>query len=182
MIMPLSVKNQSIESSGITKDYKEALCEYVWNGFEANASEVRISYTLGELEGLNSVIISDNGSGIDYNDLPNTFGAFLTSQKNNLSLKLKSKSNKGKGRFSFTALSSLVTWETHYIDTDVMKAYTITLSNENKEQLEYSDPIEIDKNNSCTLPRRAMLSGAKGGCSYDRRIKGGKARCGLHDP
>ena len=94
MIMPLSVKNQSIESSGITKDYKEAICEYVWNGFEANASEVRISYTLGEMGGLNSVIISDNGSGIDYNDLPNTFGAFLTSQKNNLSLKLKSKSNK----------------------------------------------------------------------------------------
>ena len=89
MIMPLSVKNQSIESSGITKDYKEALCEYVWNGFEANASEVRISYTLGEMGGLNSVIISDNGSGIDYNDLPNTFGAFLTSQKKQFVIKTK---------------------------------------------------------------------------------------------
>ena len=85
MIMPLSVKNQSIESSGITKDYKEAICEYVWNGFEASASEVRISYTLGTLDGIDSVVISDNGSGIDYNDLTNTFGAFLTSQKNNLS-------------------------------------------------------------------------------------------------
>lgn len=148
MIMPLSVKNQSIESSGITKDYREAICEYVWNGFEANASEVRISYTLGELDGIDSVVISDNGSGIDYNDLTNTFGAFLTSQKNNLSLKLKSKSNKGKGRFSFTAFSSLVIWETHYIDADVMKSYTITLSNENKEQLEYSEPIKNDENTS----------------------------------
>jgi len=148
MIMPLSVKNQSIESSGITKDYKEAICEYVWNGFEASASEVRISYTLGTLDGIDSVVISDNGSGIDYNDLTNTFGAFLTSQKNNLSLKLKSKSNKGKGRFSFTAFSSLVIWETHYIDADVMKSYTITLSNENKEQLEYSEPIKKDENTS----------------------------------
>ncbi|MBQ7930339.1 MAG: ATP-binding protein, partial [Clostridia bacterium] len=86
MIMPLSVKNQSIESSGLTKDYREAICEYVWNGFEANASEVRISYTLGELDGIDSVVIFDNGSGIDYNDLTNTFGAILTSQKNNLSL------------------------------------------------------------------------------------------------
>ena len=69
--MPLSVKNQSIESSGITKDYKEAICEYVWNGFEANATEVRISYTLGQLEGIDTVIVSDNGSGINYNELPN---------------------------------------------------------------------------------------------------------------
>ena len=148
MIMPLSVKNQSVESSGITKDYKEALCEYVWNGFEANATEVRISYTLGQMEGIDSVIVSDNGSGINYNELSDTFGAFLTSQKNNFSLKLKSKSNKGKGRFSFTAFSSLVKWKTNYIDDGVLKTYTITLSNENKEQLEYSDSIEIDKNNS----------------------------------
>ena len=127
MIMPLSVKNQSVESSGITKDYKEALCEYVWNGFEANATEVRISYTLGQMEGIDSVIVSDNGSGINYNELSDTFGAFLTSQKNNFSLKLKSKSNKGKGRFSFTAFSSLVKWETNYIDEGVLKTYTITL-------------------------------------------------------
>ena len=33
MIIPLSVKNQSIETSGITNDYKEAICEYIWNGF-----------------------------------------------------------------------------------------------------------------------------------------------------
>lgn len=40
--IPLSVKNQSIETSGITKDYKEAICEYIWNGFEANAKNVEI--------------------------------------------------------------------------------------------------------------------------------------------
>lgn len=37
MILKLSVNNQSVESSGITKDYKDALCEYVWNSFEAIA-------------------------------------------------------------------------------------------------------------------------------------------------
>ena len=35
----LEVKSQSIEASGITKDYKEALVEYIWNGFEANAGD-----------------------------------------------------------------------------------------------------------------------------------------------
>lgn len=44
MIIPLSVKNQSIETSGITSDYKEALCEFIWNGLEANATEIDMNY------------------------------------------------------------------------------------------------------------------------------------------
>lgn len=81
MIMSLSVKNQSIETSGITKDYKEAICEYIWNGFEANATEVRVSYTYSELQGIDTISITDNGDGINYDSLSETFGAFLASQK-----------------------------------------------------------------------------------------------------
>ena len=142
MIMSLSVKNQSIESSGITKDYKDALCEYIWNGFEAKATEVKISYTLNTLGGLDSVIVSDNGSGIPYDTLSDTFGAFLASQKNSLSLRLKSKANKGKGRFSFIAFSSMATWKTTYNDNGKLKTYDITLTDASKENIEYSEPVE----------------------------------------
>ena len=46
MRYPLSVKSKSVETSGIPRDYKEALCEYVWNGFEANATTIStVSYT-----------------------------------------------------------------------------------------------------------------------------------------
>ena len=37
MIIPVSVKNQSIDSSGITSDYKAAISEYIWNGFEGDS-------------------------------------------------------------------------------------------------------------------------------------------------
>jgi len=57
MQLSLSVKDKSIETSGITKDYKEALCEFIWNSFEANATEVIISYTKNELSGINSICI-----------------------------------------------------------------------------------------------------------------------------
>lgn len=30
MILKLAVNNQSVESSGITKDYRDALCEYIY--------------------------------------------------------------------------------------------------------------------------------------------------------
>ena len=99
MLLSLSVKNQSVESSGITKDYREALCEFIWNGFEANATEVRVSYTLNDLQNVCTVIVSDNGDGVNHEGIEDTFGAFLASQKNTLSLKVKSKANKGKGRF-----------------------------------------------------------------------------------
>lgn len=142
MILQLSVKNQSIESSGITNDYKEAICEYVWNGFEAHATEVNIDYSLNVASGIGILSISDNGEGIVYNSISDTFGAFLTSQKNLLSLKMKSKANKGKGRFSFSAFATGAKWITTYKepDFDDYKTYEIVLENDKKEVLNYTEP------------------------------------------
>lgn len=142
MILQLSVKNQSIESSGITNDYKEAICEYVWNGFEAHATEVNIDYSLNVASGIGTLSISDNGEGIVYNSISDTFGAFLTSQKNLLSLKMKSKANKGKGRFSFSAFATGAKWITTYKepDFDDYKTYEIVLENNKKEVLNYTEP------------------------------------------
>lgn len=142
MILQLSVKNQSIESSGITNDYKEAICEYVWNGFEAHATEVNIDYSLNVASGVGTLSISDNGEGIVYNSISDTFGAFLTSQKNLLSLKMKTKANKGKGRFSFSAFATGAKWITTYkeSDSDEYKAYEIILENDKKEVLNYTEP------------------------------------------
>ena len=77
MIIPLSVKNQSIDSSGITNDYRDAISEYIWNGFEAHARNINIDYTLNEAYGVKELIITDNGDGINYDELGETFGAFL---------------------------------------------------------------------------------------------------------
>ena len=142
MILQLSVKNQSIESSGITNDYKEAICEYVWNGFEAHATEVNIDYSLNVASGIGTLSISDNGEGIVCNSISDTFGAFLTSQKNLLSLKMKSKANKGKGRFSFSAFATGAKWITTYKepDFDDYKTYEIVLENDKKEVLNYTEP------------------------------------------
>ena len=75
MQLQLKVKNQSIESSGITNDYKEAICEYIWNGFEAHATQVNIGYTVNIASGIDQLTISDNGDGIIYDDIADTFGS-----------------------------------------------------------------------------------------------------------
>lgn len=142
------LKDKSIETSGITKDYREALCEYIWNGFEANASKIEINYKTNELGGVESVSISDNGVGIIYEELAETFGTFLASNKNSISIRAKSKNNKGKGRFSFISFASKAKWTTIYKLNDEYWQYSINLFNDNKEYVDYGDKNKI--HNVCT--------------------------------
>ena len=150
MIIPVSLKNQSIDSSGITSDYKTAISEYIWNGFEANATKISIEYTLNEAFGVKELIVKDNGDGINYNELGETFGAFLASKKNLMSLQMKSKANKGKGRFSFIAFSNNAEWHTVYKDNSVYKEYDITMSSDKKEVIDCSEPQLSEKNETGT--------------------------------
>lgn len=167
MILKLSVNNQSVESSGITKDYKEALCEYVWNSFEANATTVTIDYISNELGGIEQIIIADNGDGISYDNLHNTFGAFLNSQKNSKSLQVKTKANKGKGRFSCFSFASFAEWSTVTSSASGNIAYTIKLANMDKEQSDVSDPIATQE----TTGTRLVISGIDSICEDDIRFE-----------
>lgn len=150
MILPLSVKNQSIESSGITNDYRDAICEYVWNGLEAHATEICIDFSSNIACGISELSISDNGDGIVYEELGDTFGAFLASKKNLMSLKMKSKANKGKGRFSFIAFAGSAKWSTVYKKNEEMKSYEIVLENNKKEVINCTEPASIEEQKTGT--------------------------------
>lgn len=141
----LSVKSQSVETSGITKDYKEALCEYIWNGFEANATKVSLSYMPNSAGGVDSVIIQDNGDGICYETVDDTFGAFLASTKVGLSLQVKPQANKGKGRFSCYAFATGAIWETVVDNGKERQSYSIEINSENKNEYDVSDLVPVAK-------------------------------------
>ena len=55
----VNITNNSI-STTVTKDVNKAICEYLWNGFDANASKVDIKYTTDALN-ITSLEICDNG-------------------------------------------------------------------------------------------------------------------------
>lgn len=160
MILKLSVNNQSVESSGITKDYKDALCEYVWNSFEANATAVAIDCVPNELSGSAEIIITDNGDGIAYDSLDQTFGAFLDSQKNSRSLQIKTKANKGKGRFSCFSFASFAEWSTVTETPNGRIEYTIRLEDADKNQCDVSDPRPTTRSTGTRL----IISGIDGIC------------------
>lgn len=140
----LNVKSQSIETSGIPKDYRNAICEYVWNGLEANATTITITHRDNKLQGVAEVIIADNGSGINYDTIPDTFGAFLASTKNALSLQIKSKANQGKGRFAGFSFAESIKWDTVCEKDGSRMQYSIAVYSANKNEYEISEPVSTE--------------------------------------
>lgn len=63
------MKNIQITSSGIKKSlkkysYSHSICEYIWNGFDAKATQIDISFTSNAHGAISELRIVDNGNGI----------------------------------------------------------------------------------------------------------------------
>jgi hypothetical protein len=113
----------NITSKGIQrvlKNYNErqAIAEYIWNGFDAHADTIRINYTFNELDRLETLEISDNGYGIDFNRLKQKFDPFYESEKaiQIVAPKHTSKMHgrNGVGRLTFFTFANSATWDTTY--------------------------------------------------------------------
>lgn len=146
----VSVDNNSFDSAGITKDCQDAITEYIWNGFEASATEVIVEIVGEVMQDPPGIIIRDNGTGIHQNTLHETFGAFLSSQKKSKHLRIKTHTNKGKGRFSYLAIAPSAVWKTRYARDGGVFAYEIRLSSQNKAQVEESEAVECPNGSTGT--------------------------------
>lgn len=132
----VSINNNSVDSAGITKDYMEAVSELLWNGFDANATEVDIIFDTNQIGTIHWLSIIDNGTGINLGNLSETFGAFLDSIKRNTFQRSSyTKGKKGKGRFSFIAFANEAKWQTTFLDQATSKycTYDISISASNKD-------------------------------------------------
>jgi DNA topoisomerase VI subunit B len=111
------ITSKSVEQSGLPTDYRKAIAEYIWNGFDANASEIEININSNEIGYINNFSISDNGTGINIETIDQTFGHFLDSQKRNtFNNDGFVKGKKGKGRYSFQQFSGKAIWNTTFKD------------------------------------------------------------------
>ena len=147
----VQIKDKSFDSAGLKKDYKDSIIEYILNGFEANAKNIKIiaqPYS-AEMGKLMTLKIIDDGDGIDYETRKETFNTFLISQKEkNVFF---DRTNKGKGRFTFYNFSNSAKWTTVYSSKDNKKyKYSITINKTERDICDYSDPIEtMDSTGTC---------------------------------
>ncbi len=147
----VQIFNKSVEAAGFQKDYKASIAEYIWNSFDANATEVLISSRNNEMGGLEYLEISDNGSGIDFENLDKTFGAFLYSEKSNLIMWSNVHGNKGKGRYSFISFANFAEWETIYSKNNKYYKFSININASDKDYYDISDEkTELFEKEVCT--------------------------------
>ena len=112
----------SIGNEGIKKHFKNAepwrpLFELVWNGFDAAATVVSVTVVENDLHGLEKVVVLDDGDGITFETLEETFGSFNDSAKNaNLALK----GEHGRGRLAFHLLCRNCSWFTRANNVDAV--------------------------------------------------------------
>ncbi|MCQ2171324.1 MAG: ATP-binding protein [Bacteroidales bacterium] len=145
MKFQLSTNSNSVLNAGLTDDYRKAIAEYIWNGFDAGATCVEIRYHANKLGGVDDLWIIDNGNGIDYETLPNTFGAFLDSNKKQTFQRSSDvRGRKGKGRFSYNVISGAASWNTRYKDDEGnLKQYEIVIRSSNRAEYEATDPSSV---------------------------------------
>lgn len=133
-----NISNSSIDSAGIPKDYRQAISELIWNGFDAKAAKVNIVFEPNEIDTIEKIIVSDNGEGIDLENLSSTFGSFLDSLKRNSYQRSSyNRGKKGKGRFSFSTFAAKATWHTVYRHKEKLFEYDIIINKARKD--EYDD-------------------------------------------
>jgi Histidine kinase-, DNA gyrase B-, and HSP90-like ATPase len=109
-----------IGDEGIKKHFKniepwQPFFELTWNGFDAGANLVALTFRENQLQGTDAVTILDNGVGIDHRKLKETFGKF------NESAKLEDATQhgaNGRGRLAFHRICNLATWHTRSTSGD----------------------------------------------------------------
>ncbi len=115
----------------------ESIIEYIWNGFDASATQININATFNTMGSIDSLKIQDNGVGIDKNKIKEKFTPFFQSEKIEQQIQEKKKKNStyhgknGVGRLTFFKFSNNAVWETVFKDVDGKnKKYTISINTE----------------------------------------------------
>ncbi len=147
----VNVQETEITTKGIQKllnkyTPERAISEYVWNGFDADASVVEIHFSENALKAIDKIVITDNGTGIDYGKLDEKFKKFLESSKGTKSSdghKLKGKN--GYGRLTFYKFATDAKWNTCFSFGGKQYEYSINIASEELKRYKSSEPLESTK-------------------------------------
>lgn len=129
--------NINITSKGIQKILQkytpeQAICEYIWNGFDAKASTINLNYFSNPLGGLETIEIVDNGYGINFEELNVKFNPFYESEKAiEFSVPVHTSlmhGRNGVGRLTFFTFSHTAEWVSTFKSSDKISTGRIEIN------------------------------------------------------
>ena len=132
------------------KPYR-SIAEYIWNGFDAGANTIDITYETTELGDINYLSVEDNGAGIPYQLLDNKFKPVLSSEKRESELQHTLVHGKnGLGRLTFYHFSQSVEWQTCYESNGKHYEYVISADESSIDQYIGSKQKNSNRENTGT--------------------------------
>jgi hypothetical protein len=147
----MSTNKIELDTKGIKRALKsftayESIAEYIWNGFDAEATEVRIDFVKGNLGNIEEIFIRDNGYGIRKDTLLEKFTPIFESNKALDMKKLYNSSivhgKNGVGRFTFFTFCDRAKWMTVYKRNG--RNYTYNIEIDANSLNKYSDSDEVE--------------------------------------
>lgn len=156
--MNSATESVEITSKGIRKVLNKytpqrAIAEYIWNGFDAHANEVKV-FTESEdtYDSIIKIKVIDNGDGIIYEMLPLAFKKFYESHKS-LKGNVDSRFSRGKngyGRFTFFKFADNAEWNTVYKTGDTLFKYSIDINSQKLTDYHSVTPVETTDSSTGT--------------------------------
>lgn len=149
---------------GVEKDHIEsltkanginALSELIWNALDADATIISIEYVSTKIGGYESIIVKDNGSGLDYISAQDVFGKIGGSNKKTANFSPSGRSyhgKEGKGRYKALALGDLVTFTSRYHSNSLsdLKEFSIIVDRNRLSKSELTPSKNVTELNSET--------------------------------
>jgi hypothetical protein len=141
----LRITSQGVKTALEEYDYKKAIAEFIWNGFDAGATCVQLVYSVDEIGRLSSLQIVDNGYGIPKEKLADKFAPIFESDKA-IGSKLQRNTSaahgkNGVGRLTFFTFAEEASWRTSYQADDIRLTYTIHINAASLQNYNSGNPV-----------------------------------------
>jgi len=137
-----------------------AIAEMIWNALDADATKIDVRFSEGVL-GVDEVIVTDNGSGIPYEQVESLFVALGGSWK---AQKQKTREGRflhgkdGEGRFKAFVLGRVVDWNIIYEVGRELRRYAIEGLSDSLDEFSLTDEEVISAGHSGVEVRITELS------------------------
>lgn len=144
--LKLEVEQDHIESLAKIRNPLIAIEELIWNSLDADAEKIDVALSRTALDGLSKIKVSDNGTGIRYDDCATSFGHLGGSRKSRIQLTPAGRvphGKLGKGRFRAFGIGKTVTWVSRYKSSDSVRQFSIKGQRLFLKQFEVEDDKEV---------------------------------------
>jgi len=154
-----------------------ALAELIWNAFDADAHEVRVTVKDNALGGVDEIAIQDDGHGVTHSEAETAFGYLGGSWKKKAGRTIGEKrvlhGKEGKGRFKAFALGNEVTWTTVFQANGSPVEFRILGSRSNLKKFTIEAPTALEAGRTGTIVTISQISEslgvlAEGGSASER--------------